>query len=124
MGFKIEKLARKIQRDTSEIIQRQMNDPRMGFVSVTRVDLSRDLKFAKIWVSILGEPGEQSRVMGALTHARGFVQSEVARRLHTRQTPTLSFHLDKGIEQSIKISRILQEVLPPEEGDPEASGEE
>ena len=119
MGYKIEKLSRKIQRDVSEIIQREMNDPRMGFVSVTRVDLSRDLKFAKIWVSVLGEAAEQSKVMGALDHARGFIQSEVAGRLQTRQTPILSFHHDKGIERSIHISKLLQDILPPPDEEPE-----
>lgn len=123
MGFKIEKLSRKIQRDISDIIQRQMNDPRLGFVSVTRVDLTGDLKFAKVWVSIFGEANEQSRVLGALVHARGFIQSEVARRLHTRQTPILSFHQDKGIEASIRISQILENVLPPEP-EPEEEEEE
>lgn len=124
MGYKIEKLARKIQKDISDIVQRQMNDPRVGFISITRVDLSRDLKFAKVWVSILGQPNEQSKVMRALDHARGYVQSEVARRLRTRQTPILSFHQDKGIEQSIKISKILQDLLPADEGEKEETDEE
>ncbi len=123
MGYKIEKLSRKIQRDISDIIHREMNDPRIAFASITRIDLTRDLKFAKVWVSVMGERSAQSRVMNALEHAKGFIQSEVARRLHTRQTPILTFHPDKGIEQSIRISQILSDVLPPET-DPDPEEEE
>ncbi|MCZ6603385.1 MAG: 30S ribosome-binding factor RbfA [Planctomycetota bacterium] len=123
MGYKIEKLSRKIQRDISDIIHREMNDPRIAFASITRIDLTRDLKFAKVWVSVMGERSAQSRVMKALEHAKGFIQSEVARRLHTRQTPILTFYHDKGIEQSIRISKILSDVLPPET-DPDPEEEE
>lgn len=115
MPYKIEKLCRKIQKDISEIIRTEMNDPRMGFVSITRVELTKDLKFAKVWVSILGDETEQSKVMRALDHARGFIQGGVARRLQTRQTPILSFHQDRGIEQSIKISQLLKDIVPEEE---------
>ena len=122
MAYKIEKLCRKIQKDIAEIIRTEMNDPRMGFASITRVELTRDLKYAKVYVSILGKPSEQAKVMMGLEHARGFIQGHVARRLQTRQTPILEFEEDFGIEESIRISKLLR-GLAEERGDPEDGAE-
>ena len=93
----------------SQILLQELSDPRCGFCTVTKVRLSRDLKSANVFVSILGEAPEQRNTMRALKHARGFVQKRLFEELSLRYPPVISFHMDHGIEHSVKISRILRE---------------
>jgi ribosome-binding factor A len=109
-SVKLEKLAKRIKERSSEILLHEMNDPRFGFVTVTRVKLSRDLKHCLVFYSVLGSEADRSKIAKALDHARGFIQKKVAAVLHTRSTPHLAFRYDESVEGSIRVSRLIDEI--------------
>jgi ribosome-binding factor A len=100
-----------IREVASETILFGMKDPRIKGVTVTRTDVSGDLQHAKVYVSIMGTAAEQALCMHGLKHAAGFVQSKLADRMKTRFTPTISFEIDKGVKNSIEVSRLISEAL-------------
>ena len=90
-----------------------LKDPRIRDVTVTSVDVSPDMRQAKIHVSVMGDETKQQLSLRGLQNAAGFLQTKVAKRIDTRYTPRLTFVLDLGVKKSIEISQILQSVLPP-----------
>ena len=125
------KVASAIREVVSMAILTEIKDPRVHDVTVTFVEVSPDLRHAKIHVSVMGDMTQQKTVLAGLQNAAGFLQQKIGRRIETRYTPRLKFVLDQGVKKSIEVSRILQEVLPdrsaeppPEEPSdaPEASG--
>jgi ribosome-binding factor A len=107
---RLEKLTHLVQRRASEVILHELVDPRLGFVTVTRVKLSRDLRHAVIYYSVVGSDADRSKTAHALEHARGHVQSQIARAMRTRVTPQIRFEFDKGVEGSIRVSEILNRL--------------
>ena len=99
----------------------ELQDPRIKDVTVTHVEVSGDMRQAKVHVSVMGDETKQNLSLHGLQSAAGFLQSKVANRIDTRYTPRLEFVLDQGVKKSIEIARILREVLPPS---PESSGGE
>lgn len=95
----------------------ELKDPRIHGVTVTYVEVSDDLRYAKVHVSIMGDEARQRLSMKGLASAAGFLQAKVAKRLELRYTPRLSFVLDMGVKRSIEVARILREVLPPASAD-------
>lgn len=102
----------------------ELKDPRVQAVTVTYVEVSPDLRHAKIHVSVMGDERRQQLSLRGLENSAGFLQSKVARRMETRYTPRLTFVLDQGVKRSIEVARILKEVLPPEEEAVEAEDAE
>ena len=90
-----------------------LKDPRVRDVTVTAVEVSPDMRQAKIHVSVMGDDTRQQLSLRGLQNAAGFLQSKVAKRIDTRYTPRLTFMLDLGVKRSLEISRILRQVLPP-----------
>ena len=109
------KVAQAILEAVSSTILFGLKDPRVKNVTVIRVDVSHDVRNAKVYVSIMGDEKARSLCMHGLNSARGFLQSKVANRLQTRYTPILSFVLDPGVRQSIEASKIIREILPEEQ---------
>ena len=107
---RLEKLTHLVQRRASEIILLELRDPRLGFVTVTRVKLSGDLRHAVIYYSVVGSDADKSKTAHALEHATGYVQSQIARAMHTRVTPQVRFEYDRGVESSIRVSEILHRL--------------
>lgn len=99
-----------IKQIVSVLLQRELKDPRIGFVTVTGVQVTQDLKYARIHVSVMGSPDEQRATMDALTSARGFIRREIASRMDIRFVPEIQFRLDKGVEYSDQIARLLNEL--------------
>ncbi|MDP2858364.1 MAG: 30S ribosome-binding factor RbfA [Bacillota bacterium] len=99
-----------IREEISDILHNELRDPRVGFLSVTTVEMSADLKVAKVGVSILGDQKQQEQAMKVLRHASGFVRSELAKRISLRQAPDIVFKLDASIEHSLRISKLLNEL--------------
>ncbi len=99
-----------IQREISEIILREMKDPRMGFVTITSVDVSPDLKLARIFVSVLGTDEERQATMVALEKARGWLRHELGGRLDLRAVPDLAFKGDVSGATAQRISLLLNEL--------------
>lgn len=98
-----------IQQAVSEVI-RGMKDPRIGFVTVTGVDMSEDLRHAKVYVSVLGPEGTRKGTLDALEHGSAYIRREVGRRIQIRHTPELLFRYDHSIEHGVKIDKILNEL--------------
>lgn len=122
MSRRTERIARAILESVSTAVLFEIKDPRVKNVTVTRVEVSPDVRTAKVYVSVMGSEKEQSLCMHGLTSARGFLQSKVADRVQTRFTPLLTFVLDEGVKKSIEASRIIREALAesrPSEKDPE-----
>jgi ribosome-binding factor A len=93
----------------SGAITSELKDPRVGFVTVTAVETSQDLRRARVFVSVLGNPGERRRTLQALTSAHGYLQRRVGSELHIKNTPTLEFVYDDTAERSQRINELLSE---------------
>ena len=121
-------VAEEIQQIVSVLIQRELKDPRIGFVTVTQVEVTQDLKYARIFVSVMGTPEEQKATMEALASGRGFIRREIASRLEIRAVPEIQFRLDRGIEYSDRINRLLNELKEAEAAtaadEPSATGDQ
>lgn len=94
-----------------EAIAGDLHDPRIGFVTVTSVETSPDLRTAKVYVSVLGSDEEREDTMGALRSSHGVLQSRIAAQTRMKRTPTLTFHYDSTVEQGVRISQLLDEEL-------------
>jgi len=99
-----------IQTELSEVVLKKLKDPGIGFVTLTGVDVSPDLKEARVYYSVLGKEKEKDQTQRALERAVGFLQHEIAEALKLRFTPKLTFHLDESLEEGIRIERILKEL--------------
>lgn len=118
--------------EASDLIINHLSDPRLGFCTVTRVDLTNDLSYCTVFVSVMGEEGVKSRTMHALQDARGLIQSHIAKRMRTRTTPHVTVELDDSIERSFNVINKIKEARasdpdhlngPPAEP-PEADGDD
>ncbi len=109
------KVAEAIREVVSTAILVELKDPRVQGVTVTHVEASGDLRYAKVHVSVMGDDTAQQLTLRGLQHAAGYLQSKVGDRLEMRYTPRLTFVLDQGVKKSIEVARILREVLPPQE---------
>ncbi|HVC07762.1 MAG TPA: 30S ribosome-binding factor RbfA [Solirubrobacterales bacterium] len=89
----------------------ELSDPRIGFVTVTSVETSPDLRTAKVYVSVLGSEEERDASLSGLRSSRGVLQSRIAAETRMKRTPTISFHYDETIAQGVRISRLLEEGL-------------
>ncbi len=89
----------------------ELSDPRIGFVTVTSVETSPDLRAAKVFVSVLGSEEEREATLAGLRSSHGVIQSKIAAETRMKRTPTLSFHYDSTVEQGVRISRLLEEEL-------------
>jgi ribosome-binding factor A len=97
-----------------------LKDPRIGFVTVTGVRTTKDLSQATVFVSVLGSEEEQERTLAGLQSAHGVLQSQLARELGTRRTPVLTFEYDPAIERGIRLTKMIDELAPPEtDGEPD-----
>jgi ribosome-binding factor A len=105
-----EKLGELIAAELSDLLRTRVKDPRVGFASITRVEVSGDLRHAKVYVSVLGTEEEQAATIQALKHATGFLRHELASRLVLRYMPELVFKLDTSIEQGSRILELIRQI--------------
>jgi len=104
-----EKLGELIAIELSELLRTRVKDPRVGFASITHVEVSGDLRHAKVFVSVLGNESEQEDTLRALKHATGFLRHELATRLTLRYMPELVFRLDSSIREGARILDLIRE---------------
>ena len=109
-----QKVAQAIREVVGMAILADLKDPRIRDVTVTYVEVSGDLRYAKVHVSVMGDEAKQQLSLRGLQSAAGYLQSRCSSRLEMRHTPRIEFMLDQGVKKSIEISRILAEVLPEE----------
>jgi ribosome-binding factor A len=105
-----EKLAEQIAIEISDLLRTRLKDPRVGFASITHVEVSGDLRHARIYVSVMGEPEEKKSTIEALHHATGFLRRELAERLTVRFMPEIVFKLDNSIEQGAHILGLIRQL--------------
>ena len=122
---RVQRVAEAIREAVSMAILTELKDPRVQDVTVTYVEVSGDLRHAKVHVSVMGDQAKQQLSLHGLQSAAGFLQSRCAARIDARYTPRIRFVLDQGVKKSIEVSRILERVLPREEplSAPAAEGE-
>ncbi|HHT9117725.1 MAG TPA: 30S ribosome-binding factor RbfA [Candidatus Hypogeohydataceae bacterium YC38] len=104
------KLEEALRRELSSIILYELKDPRIKFITLTRVELSADLRTAKVHISILGDEALKRKTLRAIEHARGHIQSVAGKRLGVRYTPVLTFCLDETAERGLHVSRLIEEI--------------
>ncbi len=99
-----------IKREIANMIQRELKDPGIGFVTVTAVDVSVDLKQARVFYSVLGDEDSKSRSALALKRASGFIQNEIGKRLRLKYTPEILFEFDRSVEYGAHIEELIQKI--------------
>ena len=111
MAHRIERVNNLIRQEISELLQRQIKDPRLSsFIAVTDVDTSPDLKYAKIFVSCISSQEEKQEILSALAAASGFLRNELTRRLRLRRIPELNFYWDDSIERGAHLLELIDRV--------------
>jgi ribosome-binding factor A len=103
-------MAEMVREQVSDIFQNHLRDPRLGWVSVVRVDLSADLRHAKVYVSVFGNDEDQESSFRAIHRATGAVRSELSRRLRVKRVPEIVFRVDRSVEYSLRVEEILREL--------------
>lgn len=111
-----QRIASMLKEELSRIIREEMNDPRLGFVSITDIEVTADLHTAHIYVSILGTEEEQQNTMMALDSARRFLRGQLGKEVEMRYTPELVFHQDRSIERGARIFELLHEIEKTDKG--------
>lgn len=120
MSQRTERIGDLLRSELSTLLRREMRDPRVELAAISSVEVSRDLRWARVRVSALGEEGHRLEVIAALERAKGFLRRELAQRLDLRTTPELRFELDRGPEHSQRIADLLDSLAPAASGpDPE-----
>lgn len=106
------KVAQAIREVVSTAILLELKDPRVRDVTVTLVEVSGDIRNAKVYVTVMGDEARQNLCLRGLQSSTGFLQQKIGERIDTRYTPRLTFALDKGHKNAMEVTRILKEVLP------------
>ena len=106
-GKRLDRVNQLIKEEISTLLQRELKDPRLGFVTVTEVETSKDLRLAKVFVSVLGDERQWAASLAALTSARGFVRNWLRQHLDLRVTPEIDFRPDRSMEHAAKIQSLL-----------------
>ena len=130
-----DRVSGELVKELSQIIQQEMKDPRLGFVSVTRVEVAKDLRHANAFVSVMGTDLEKESTLKALSSGAGFIRTLISKRMKMRVIPDFTFKLDDSIEYGARIQELLRKALPhgsvgedqPDEADEEqenSAGEE
>lgn len=104
------RLAETLKQDISQLIREDLKDPRIGFVTVTSVDVADDLGHAKVYVSVLGSEEEGKASLDALNRAAGYVRSEIGKRVRLRHVPEIVFKYDPSIQHGAHIAKLLRDV--------------
>ena len=108
--LRVRKIQEFIKQEVSNILLRELKDPRLGFVTVTDARITGDLREATVYVSLFGKPEEKQNTMKALKNATGYIRMEVGRRLGIRYSPTIEFKEDTSLDYGMKIDKILRDI--------------
>lgn len=109
--LRAKRVADRIRAEVSDLLQREISDPRLALVTVTDVSVDRELAYATVFVSSVGDEARQKEILQALDGARGFLRREVASRMHLRSMPQLRFRWDPTPERGEKLARLIDDVI-------------
>ena len=110
MSQRTERVDELLRQEIGAIVTREVADPRIGFATITSVETADDLRHAKVWVSVIGQPAEREAALAALRHAMPFIRHELGQRLRIRRIPDLHVHLDDTAERGTRILQMLAEL--------------
>lgn len=105
-----ERVGDQIRMEIADILARRIKDPRIGFVTVTAVEVTDDLRYAKVFISILEGASQPGKTFQGLSKASGFIRSELGKRLSLKFVPQLSFHLDQTVQKAAHVLQLLEEI--------------
>ncbi|MHA7963076.1 30S ribosome-binding factor RbfA [Paenibacillus sp. CAU 1782] len=108
--IRVGRVSEQIKKELSQIIQSELKDPRIGFITVTGVETTSDLSQARIYLSVLGNDEQKEATLKALASATGFLRSELGKRMKLRHTPELLFKFDSSIEYGSRIESLLESI--------------
>jgi len=109
-GKRLDRVNQLIREEISLLLQRELKDPRLGFVTVTEVETTKDLRSAKVFVSVLGDEAKWAASLAALAGARGFIRNWLREHLELRATPALDFRADRSMEHAARIQQLLKQL--------------
>jgi ribosome-binding factor A len=115
LSKRIARLNEQLRREISELIRREVRDPRVGLVTITGVDVARDLGSARVYVRVPGTPEERDATLEGLAAAAPFLRTTLGRTLRVRRVPELRFQPDRSMEHAQRIEQVLAEVIPDDE---------
>lgn len=110
MSMRPNRVAEQMKKEMSDIIGRRLKDPRVGFVTVTDVEVTGDLQQAKVFITVLGDDDAKAETLKALEKAKGFIRSEIGSRIRLRKTPEIFFEFDESIEYGNRIEKLISEL--------------
>jgi len=110
MNLRANRIAEQMKKELSDIIGRKLKDPRIGFVTVTDVEVTGDLQIAKVFLSVFGSEEDKENTLAGLAKAKGFIRSEIGRRIRLRKTPDLIFELDESLEYGNRIETLIKHI--------------
>ncbi|MDR4886454.1 30S ribosome-binding factor RbfA [Bacillus timonensis] len=110
MSLRPNRVGEQMKKELSDIIGRKIKDPRIGFVTVTDVQVTGDLQQAKVFISVLGDEEQRQNTLKGLAKAKGFIRSEIGQRIRLRKTPEILFEFDESIDYGNRIESILHEI--------------
>jgi ribosome-binding factor A len=115
-GRRIDRIEEQLRIELSGIIEREIQDPRIGLATVTHVKVSPDLRHAHVFVSVLGDDAQRKKSLEGLTSAASYARHSLSKRLHhLRRIPELTFHYDEGLEKGMRIEELLEQIKHEEE---------
>jgi len=110
MKLRANRVGEQMKKELGDIISRKIKDPRVGFVTVTDVQVSGDLQIATVYISVLGDEEQKESTLKGLAKAKGFIRSEIGQRIRLRKTPEISFEFDESIGYGHRIDTLLHEI--------------
>lgn len=110
MRIRPHRVGEQIKKEMSHILQHELKDPRVGFVTVTGVDVTGDLQQATVYISVMGDKNDLEGTLEGLEKAKGFIRTEIGRRIRLRHTPEILFKVDESTEYGNRIEKLLKEV--------------
>ncbi|CAM3442317.1 MULTISPECIES: 30S ribosome-binding factor RbfA [Saccharibacillus] len=114
--IRVGRVAEEIKKELSQLIQSELKDPRIGFVTVTDVEVTGDLSEANVYLSIFGDEDQKQQSLAGIAKATGFLRTEIGKRIRLRHTPALFFHVDESIAYGNKIDVLLGQIKKEEPG--------
>ena len=110
MSHRANRVGEQMKKELSDIIGRKIKDPRIGFVTVTDVEVTGDLQQAKVYISVLGDEEQKENTLKGLAKAKGFIRTEIGQRIRLRKTPEIIFELDESIDYGNRIESLIHQI--------------
>jgi ribosome-binding factor A len=110
MGHRVNRVGEQMKKEIGDIISRKIKDPRVGFVTVTDVEVTGDLQQAKVYISVLGDEQQREDTLKGLAKAKGFIRTEIGQRIRLRKTPELIFEFDETMAYGNRINTLIHEL--------------